>query len=405
MNKGNILILTYWSYKDPLIQTYTLPYVRIIRNIIPKKNTIHLVTFENPLQKIDSLQKENIKHQLKEEGVIWIDYSYSRIGLVAYLKVLSSIFFLLVLSIKEKINVIHCWCTPAGSIGYLLSLITGKKLIIDSYEPHAEAMVENGTWKKNGLAYKLLFFFERLQSKRAIAVIALVESMRDYVVKKYKVRISKMYTKPSCVDLIVFNKENFKQQVRIPELENKIVCVYAGKFGGIYLEKEVFDFFKTASDFWGNKFAALLLTNTTREKIEMLARQAGLDPNMIINMSLTHADIPKYLAMADFAINPVKPVPTKRYCTSIKDGEYWAMGLPVVITKNISDDSDIIRANNTGAIIETLDQKRYGEVIQTIDKLLTSVEKTNLQKKIREIAVKYRNFSLAEKVYGEIYNG
>ena len=42
---------------------------------------------------------------------------------------------------------------------------------------------------------------------------------------------------------------------------------------------------------------------------------------------------------------PVKPVPTKRYCTPVKDGEYWALGLPVIITEGISDDSGIIREN------------------------------------------------------------
>src|SRR5262245_38217110 len=30
-NPGNILALTYWDYRDALIQTYTLPYLRMIR--------------------------------------------------------------------------------------------------------------------------------------------------------------------------------------------------------------------------------------------------------------------------------------------------------------------------------------------------------------------------------------
>ena len=36
-----------------------------------------------------------------------------------------------------------CWCMTAGSLGYILSKTSGKNLVIDSYEPHAEAMVEN----------------------------------------------------------------------------------------------------------------------------------------------------------------------------------------------------------------------------------------------------------------------
>ena len=36
--KGNVLVLTYWSYKDALIQTYTLPYVRIIQKNLGTNN-------------------------------------------------------------------------------------------------------------------------------------------------------------------------------------------------------------------------------------------------------------------------------------------------------------------------------------------------------------------------------
>ena len=38
--KGNILVLTQWSFKDALIQTYTLPYVEILREIIPTERKI-----------------------------------------------------------------------------------------------------------------------------------------------------------------------------------------------------------------------------------------------------------------------------------------------------------------------------------------------------------------------------
>ena len=44
--RKNILVLTQWSYKDPLIQAYTLPYVDIIAAIIPPGSRIYLVTFE-----------------------------------------------------------------------------------------------------------------------------------------------------------------------------------------------------------------------------------------------------------------------------------------------------------------------------------------------------------------------
>lgn len=150
-NKKNILVITSWSYNDALIQTYTLPYLNIIANHLPNEARVFLTTLEKNNQPI-----HNNHPKIKN---ILIDYHpLSLKGLMMWIRL---IFKLLKTIRKEKIDVIHCWCTPAGMIGYILSLLTGRPLIIDSYEPHAETMVENGVWKKNGLVYHLLFSLKK----------------------------------------------------------------------------------------------------------------------------------------------------------------------------------------------------------------------------------------------------
>ena len=34
MTMKNIVVLTYWSFNDALIQTYTIPYIKIIKNYL-----------------------------------------------------------------------------------------------------------------------------------------------------------------------------------------------------------------------------------------------------------------------------------------------------------------------------------------------------------------------------------
>ena len=106
----------------------------------------------------------------------------------------------------------------------------------------------------------------------------------------------------------------------------------------------------------------------------------------------------------DFGISPVKPVPTKRYCTPVKDGEYWAIGLPVVITKDISDDSQIIKENDIGAVLEDLSANSYQGAVKKMDALLQT-DRVILSEKIRRIAATYRNYSIAENIYKKIYPG
>ena len=124
---------------------------------------------------------------------------------------------------------------------------------------------------------------------------------------------------------------------------------------------------------------------------------------MIVTRFVPHQEVPRYLGLADFALTPVKPVPTKRYCTPIKDGEYWAMGLPVVIPANISDDSDIIEREGIGAVLKRLDAESYRAALDIMESLL-AMPKDQLRKKIRDVAIRYRSYAIAEEVYRLVYN-
>jgi len=400
----NILVLTFWSYKDALIQTYTLPYLRIISRFLPQNSTIFLLTLEKPHLQINTEERKNIEHELSKYGIQLIEAPYQNFGIKALFTWIGIIFSLFFLIFRKNIHYIHSFCTPAGVAGVLLSYLTFRPLILDSYEPHAEASIENGDWTKQSFRFKFLFFMEKLMSKRAKYIISATEGMKDYALKKYNATFKNFFIKPACVNLELFSEQNIKKYNLLEKynLKNKIVCVYAGKFGGIYLEQEIFDFLKLAADFWKDRFVILLLTNQSDEQIEAWANAANLDKSLIIKEFVFHHQIPDYMGLADFALTPVKPIPTKRYCTPIKNGEYWALGLPIVSTANISDDSDIIEKYKIGSIIKKFNTKNYQQVIEEIDQIL-QVDRKELFQKIRQVAYQYRSFEIAEKIYEKIY--
>jgi len=236
----NILILTHWSFQDALIQAYTLPYVFLIRKNIEADRKIILVTFEQDHLKMNSeVRKEKIAF-LRSKGIELLTLKYTKFNFTLPLKALGYFYELISTIKREKIGVIHAWCTPAGSMGYLLCKLTGCKLIIDSYEPHAEAMVENQTWKRNSLRFHLLFYLEKKLSRFAKILISATEGMREYARQKYNFNPQNFLVKPACVNILEFNRKNKKNEVLLNKLglNNKIVAVYAGKFGGIYLNLE-----------------------------------------------------------------------------------------------------------------------------------------------------------------------
>jgi glycosyltransferase involved in cell wall biosynthesis len=395
----NILVITYWSYRSSILQSYAMPYIGIIKKNIGPAGKIFLFTL-SPKSETGNDSNYEIKQTFKQEGIELVNFNYTPFGFVMGLKLFYILFYLVFLTIKNKINFIHAWCTPGGAIGYIISTLTGKPLILDSFEPHAESMVETKTWAKNGLAYKILFRLEKLQLKRASTVICAAKGMIDYSKKTYGIIKQQYYVKPACVDLELFSRRE-KDFSLIPGVDsNAVICVYIGKFGDIYLSQEVFDFFKVAASYWGKKFKVLLLTNHSIEEVTEFCRKSDLNPNVITQHFVDHKDVPAYLSLGDFGICPVRPVPTKKYCTPIKNAEYWAMGMPVVITKDISTDSQLITENNIGYTLQSLDEKEYLNAVKKIDELL--VEK-QLPIKIRKIAEVHRNYSIAENIYRIIY--
>ena len=400
---GNILAFTQWSFKDALVQTYTLPYVNMIREIVPSDKKIYLVTSEQPHIALNKGEIIQINKEWEKRNMQLLPEPYNRFGIKKILAATGNLAKLILTIKREKIKTIHAFCTPAGSIAYILSKFTGAELVIDSYEPHAESMVENGTWMKEGMAYKILFSLEKKQTQRASALIATTAGMKQYAHDRYGVEVKNFFVKPACVDLQKFSPSG-RDASLIKELgfENKIVCVYAGKLGGIYLKEEVFDFIKLCYEHWKDDFRFLMLTNATKEEINTEIQRVKLPENIVTSKFVHHDEVPRYLSLGDFAINPVKPVPTKRYCTSIKDGEYWAMGLPVVISPRISDDSEIIEKEKMGVVVDFSDEAELARSISKLEDLLK--RETDLKEKIRQVAIKYRSYEIAKKIYKEIYN-
>lgn len=402
----NILVITYWSYKDALIQAYTLPYLQLFNEILPADKYIYLVTLEQEHHRLNVNERAQVKERLKHQGIKWIDFNYYKFGMLGILNWIPFLIRLFILALTKGISHIHAWCTPAGTIAYLVSLFTGKPLIIDSYEPHADVMLETQTWSKNSPQYKILHYFEKLQGKRAQTLICCTSDMDEYVDRTFHFKMKNFLVKPSCVNLEQFNLSNRKNKYLLKKykLEDKIVCVYAGKFGGLYLEQEVFDFFKAASDYWKDRFRVLLLTNEKQEKLNNWIQKAGVPEGVIRKEFVFHSKVPDFIGLGDFAISPYNPVPSRKYSAPIKNPEYWALGLPIVITRNIADDSKIIEEKKIGAVLRELSRKEYERAVLEIDALLQKHSMAELYSMIRPVAEELHDFSIARNVYKSIYS-
>lgn len=400
----SVLVLTYWSAPDALIQTYTLPYIRQIKSALPASAAIHLLTLEQGNHSPEEAAR--IRARLRAEGIEWLPVRYSRFGLRMAVRLAFLLPRLVLLVMRERIAAIHAWCMPAGALGWLLSVVTGTPLVIDSYEPHAEAMAENGTWSRRGAAYRVLAWFERLATRRAGVLISCTGGFLEHAPRLYRTSFAhkRTFVKPACTDLEQFDPAMAKDAALLTELGlgGKVVAVYAGKFGGIYLRSEVFIFLAACYRHWKDDFRVLLLSNHPEEELKAWCAAAGLPTSVVVRRFVPHADIPRYMGLGDFGLCPVLPTPSKRYCTPIKNGEYWALGLPVVITPRISDDSDLIAQHNAGVIWDHTQPP--GPAVEALATLLAEPA-SDRRSRIRQLAEAQRSFSIAAAIYQQVYGG
>jgi glycosyltransferase involved in cell wall biosynthesis len=263
--------------------------------------------------------------------------------------------------------------------------------------------LEAGVWKKNSLAFKMLFYLEKKQARKADVLIACVASMKDYIKEKYKTSPKEFYWKPVAVDFDLFSEKKKKNTALLKELDlqNKCIAVYAGKFGGSYLKKEVFALIKAAYNKWENDFRFLLLSNHPKTEVQEWMQEYQIPEAVLIQKYVPHSRVPDYIGLADFAVVPFVPVPSKRYGSPIKTAEYMAMGLPIIITKDISDDSKIIKANHFGYELDDYSEKEIKQSINTIEKML--LEKEELARATIVYARKHKNINKAITIYNSIY--
>lgn len=192
----------------------------------------------------------------------------------------------------------------------------------------------------------------RATKKNAQALVSVTHNYKNQLIRE-GVAESRLYVAPCAVDTKQFYPDsNLRSQMRqtyqIPK--GAKVGVYAGKFGGLYLQVEAFAIFKKAFEQIPN-FHLLLLTNTDTEWLELQINLHRLPKNRIIVKFVYYGEVNSYLNMADFAFALYKTNKVSLYLSPVKIGEYWAVGLPVAITPQLGDEHQFIENERLGIII------------------------------------------------------
>ncbi|MDN4164763.1 hypothetical protein QWY31_04575 [Cytophagales bacterium LB-30] len=271
----------------------------------------------------------------------------------------------LYLLFRYRVTMVYSEGFPGAIIGHYLSILSRKPHVVHTFEPHADYMIEARVWSRESWEAR---FLKKMQGKVAKGAYAVLTATEAYISQwRNEAPNTRFYRVPSCVDTDFFS---FSEQERVywrkqwGITEQEVLLVYLGKIGGMYWEEELLDLYKTFCS--SQKFTFRLVVISPQDSTVL----PDIQSTNVIWLSGERKDIPGWLSACDLAISAIRPIPSRRFSSPIKHGEYWAIGLPVIVPAGISDDYLLVEEKQIGYVLPSLDDKGYRKVLTEVEEKL-----------------------------------
>lgn len=385
----DIIFISFWSLNDPLTLSTVFPNIQLLVEH-SQINLIHFITIERTNK--STLKKKKITLHQK---IIHLPI-YERNNYIC--KALTPLKILYYISSfrKNSISLIIARSSLAAIPAYFANVLFKLKFTVESYEPHSRYMVDNGVWNEFGLKYNFLKLIEEKIETFAFKLYPVSNNFKNSLIEK-GVSNEKVSIIPCSVNQSVFAYNPKKRE----EIRNKlnltddcVVAINVGKFGGIYYDTEALLYFQKAKDAFNN-FHLILLSPENKNILSKKLLDKGFCESDFTIKHASFIEVPNYLSAADFAFAMIKPTKSSHAMSPIKIGEYYASGLPIVITPNIGDDSDIILTENAGEIINVFGENEFLK----IKKILNCINHRN---RISNLASNYRSHEVNRINYNRL---
>ena len=394
----NLLFFCYWGVHEGLTVSTTIPNLKILANL----SSIHKIVYCSVERKGTLLPPQEIHPKVEHIPLYSKNIKISVLNKISDVRVFRKSLIELIKS--HEIDQLICRSSTAGGIGYLVHKKIGIPFFVESFEPHADYMLEAGVWGKTNPKYLVEKYWEKKILKYARGIMPVNYNFKHKLVSE-GVPSEKVHVMPCCTPLETFKFQTSQREITRNELgikENIIVGIYVGKFGGNYYYQEAFELFSYVNEFFEENFFLIILTPQKKEGIIRRLNSLGMLPNKFHIDCVPHGDVPNYLSAADFAFSALKKTPSKKYLSAIKHGEYWANGLPILMSEGIGEDSEIVKYHKVGGIFDINIQDSVKNAVNDI-KLLLTTSRADLNTRISKLAKEHRNFSIIENVYEEIF--
>ncbi|HVJ91307.1 MAG TPA: glycosyltransferase [Labilithrix sp.] len=386
-----ILFVGYWAASDPLTSATVVPHLRILAEF-PSVREIVLATIERDPSQAMTLELPKVKHVHLLSRPTRLNLATRARDALLFPRVLSK---LARAGGQARWDAVFARSTQAGALALEAARSSTAPLFVESYEPHADYAVDAGAWSPSGLRATYLRLKMRTIEREAAALMPVTRWYGDVLAARGvpRKRIRVMPCAVDCARFAFSPSDRQRTRENLGLIGSGPVGIYVGKFGGLYYDKEVFQIVRRCFDRFPS-FEFIFLSPMAAE-VAQRCRAAGIDTSRVRAMSVRHDEVPAYLSAADFALTPVAPAPSKRAQGTVKNAEYWANGLPVLMTDGVGDEATFLEAERAGAVFDL----QKGTLDAAIDKIAALLADEGHRTRIVTLAQRERSFDVVRDIY------
>jgi glycosyltransferase involved in cell wall biosynthesis len=341
------LYVCYLSLDDPLVRTQVVAYVA---GLVQRGHVVHLLTFETT--RLTRRRRRELREQMRTQGIAWHGLRYHKrpslpatvfdglVGAVACAWLVR----------RFGLEAVHARSHIPVAMALLARRLVRFELLFDIRGLLAEEYVDNGTWRRGSVPYRLTARMQRAGIRRAEALVVLTHAVRRLLFSDDDPRAEVI---PCCADVEAVERA-LPRRAEVRQrlgLEDRAILLYVGKLGGWYLQREMVEFYVRAKRHVPN-LHLLVLTQSERELIDTELSEVGVAPRDCTVTSAASDEVPAYLAAADAAIAFIRPTFSKVSSSPTKIGEYLAAGLPIVTGRGVGDVDDLLERYETGIVLD-----------------------------------------------------
>jgi glycosyltransferase involved in cell wall biosynthesis len=373
---ANSLYISYFSIREPLVQTQVIPY---LLEIIKGQNEVSLLTFEPDLKttwKATDIHEARL--QLAKKGINWhlLPYHKWPSAPATAWDTLRGIIYVRRLLKGRKLDVLHCRVHVPALIGACSRRLSRQKpkLLFDIRGFFPEEYVDAGIWSEDGSVFRTVKRVERWLVQQMDGFVVLTEAARNILFPEsvqsgYDRKKRPVEVIPCCVDFAsrfkgdqTFCKDEIRSELN---LNGRFVIAHLGALGGLYLTDKIADLLAASKAKDPSTFA-LFLTQSDPNLIVPLLEERGFDRSDYLVTRVPTEKVPKYLASADVGLSFVKATFATQSRSPTKIAEYLACGIPLIANSGVGDVDNLIRTNKVGVLVEEFSGTAYNRAISEV---------------------------------------